>query len=116
MFLSDYFLILIIDFVMTHKYYFALASQDFLVNEEPLEEVLRERKNYYHSIAKEIDFWFVLEPDFINNATFYSKSNKLPKKCAAIISLDKQFIEWLKLRIGFVSIGTFQSSSFMANV
>nr|QCI04102.1 hypothetical protein [Antithamnionella ternifolia] len=100
---------------MTYQYYFALASQDFLVNEEPLEEVLRERKNYYHSIAKEIDFWFVLEPNFINSATFYSKSTTLPKKCAAIISLDKQFIEWLKLRIGFVSIGTFQSKSLFSS-
>lgn len=101
---------------MIYRYYFALASQDFLVNEEPLEEVLRERRNYYNSISKEIDFWFVLEPNFINEATFYSQSSKLPKKCAAIISLDKQFIEWLKLRISFVSIGTFELNSPFANV
>jgi len=111
MVLSNYFGSLIIYYIMTYKYYFALASQDFLVNEEPLEEVLRERKDYYNSISKEIDFWFVLDPDFVNHATFYSKSTKLPKKCAAIISLDKQFIEWLKLRMIFVSIGKFHSSS-----
>ena len=96
---------------MTYNYYFALASQDFLIHEEPIEEILRERQDYYNSINKKIDFWFILNPQFTDYAIFYHKQNKLPKNCAAIISLDKQFIQWLKLRIGFVSIGTFQSSS-----
>nr|QCI08181.1 hypothetical protein [Pterothamnion crispum] len=96
---------------MGYNYYFALASQDFLINEEPIEEILRERTDYYSSINKDIDFWFILDPKFIDSAIFYDQQNKLPKNCAAIISLDKKFIQWLKLRIGFVSIGTFQSSS-----
>nr|QCI05177.1 hypothetical protein [Centroceras clavulatum] len=100
---------------MTYQYYFVVASQDFLVKEEPIEEILRERKNYYKNICKEIDFWFIVNPSFIDNAMFYDNYKTLPKNCAAIISLDKQFIQWLKLRIGFVSIGTFQSPSLIYN-
>ena len=98
---------------MAYHYHFLIASQDFLVKEEPLEEILRERKNYYKSISKEIDFWFVLNPSFIDIATFDDNYVKLPKKCAAIVSLDKQFIQWLKLRIGFVALGNFQSSDLI---
>ncbi len=96
---------------MLYNYYFVLASQDFLVNEEPIEEILRERRSYYTSIRKDIDFWFILNPEFIDNAIFDHRYTKLPKNCAAIVSLDKQFIQWLKLRIGFVSTGKFKSSS-----
>lgn len=99
---------------MTYNYYFVLASQDFLVKEEPVEEILRERKNYYKSIKKEIDFWLVMSPTFIDKSSFDDTSIKLPKKCAAIISLDKQFIQWLKLRIGFVAVGNFQSSDLIS--
>jgi hypothetical protein len=98
---------------MPYNYYFVLASQDFLVKEEPIEEILRERKNYYQSIGKEIDFWFVMSPPFIDKAKFDDDYFELPKQCAAIISLDKQFIQWLKLRIGFVKVGTFQSSDLI---
>ena len=96
---------------MLYSYYFALASQDFLVNEEPVEEILRERKSYYASIRKEIDFWFILNPEFTEYAVFDNKYTKLPKDCAAIVSLDKKFIQWLKLRIGFVATGKFESSA-----
>ena len=99
---------------MSYNYHFVVASQDFLVKEEPLEEILRERTNYYNSIAKEIDFWFIMNPTFIDQATFDDNYVKLPKKCAAIISLDKQFIQWLKLRIGFVAVGTFQSANLLS--
>lgn len=94
---------------MVYNYYFVLASHDFLVNEEPMEEILRERRSYYTSISKDIDFWFISNPEFIDNAIFDHKYTKLPKDCAAIVSLDKQFIQWLKLRIGFVATGNFTS-------
>ena len=100
---------------MSYNYYFVVASQDFLVKEEPVEEILRERKNYYQSISKEIDFWFTLNPTFLDTAKFDDNYVKLPKQCAAIISLDKQFIQWLKLRIGFVAVGTFQSSHLISD-
>nr|QCI09120.1 hypothetical protein [Inkyuleea mariana] len=99
-----------------YNYYFAIASQNFLMNEEPIEEILRERTSYYKSINKDIDFWFVLNPTFINSSSFNSINQALAGSCAAIISFDKQFIQWLKLRIGFIAIGNFESTSlFITN-
>nr|YP_009399629.1 hypothetical protein [Digenea simplex]ARW69448.1 hypothetical protein [Digenea simplex] len=99
-----------------YKYYFAIASQDFFLYQEPIEEILRERTQYYQGLNKEIDFWFVINPNFLN---LIDKSNCLINtsgSLAAIVSLDKQFIQWLKLRIGFVYIGSFESKSvFLPN-
>nr|YP_010904189.1 hypothetical protein REQ04_pgp187 [Catenella fusiformis]WCH57440.1 hypothetical protein [Catenella fusiformis] len=92
-------------------YYFAIASKKFLVDTEPVEEILRERTNYYKSFDKDIDFWFVTNPKFISLPEFKNLKIKIPNPPAAIISLDQQFIRWLKLRIGFVAIGDFKSES-----
>nr|YP_009391359.1 hypothetical protein [Platysiphonia delicata]ARW59503.1 hypothetical protein [Platysiphonia delicata] len=94
-----------------YDYYFALASENFLLNEEPLEEILRERIEYYRNVNKSIDFWFVINPDFINSTNFRENQFKLPHSYAAIISLDQYFIKWLKLRMGFIFIGHFRSNS-----
>jgi len=99
-----------------YNYYFALASRHFLLNEEPIEEILRERTEYYYNNNKNIDFWLVIDPnldDFPKSIASYIDPDY---SYAAIISLDKQFIQWLKLRIGFVKIGEFTSNaSFITN-
>ena len=92
-------------------YYFAIASQDFLLNEEPIEEILRERTNHYESINKYIDFWFITNPLFINASSMSQIKKQLLKPSAAIISLNPRFIQWLKLRLVFVITGNFQSPS-----
>nr|AOM64599.1 hypothetical protein Riqu_120 [Riquetophycus sp.] len=94
-----------------NRYYFAVASEKFLTKEEPVEEILRERTDYYNSINKDIDFWLVKNPKFIHLKQFSHIKSQLISKPAAIISLDQQFIQWLKLRIGFVAIGHFESES-----
>lgn len=93
------------------KYYFAIASQDFLLNEEPVEEVLRERINHYENIKKIIDFWLVRNPTFINAPEMNIIKKQLTKPAAAIISENQVFINWLKLRLGFVIVGEFTSPS-----
>nr|QCI04575.1 hypothetical protein [Apoglossum ruscifolium] len=94
-----------------YNYYFAFASQNFLLNEEPLEEILRERTEYYKSINKNIDFWLILNPDFIDFSEFNIDYLQSKNSYAAIVSLDKHFIQWLKLRMTFISIGKFTSTS-----
>lgn len=94
-----------------NNYHFAIASQSFFLNQEPLEEILRERMQYYKSSNKDIDFWFVLNPSFVDYLKKDSVSFRKNNSVAAIVSLDKQFIQWLKLRIGFVYTGQFQSQS-----
>nr|YP_010902397.1 hypothetical protein REP52_pgp185 [Hypnea nidifica]WCH54252.1 hypothetical protein [Hypnea nidifica] len=94
-----------------NNYYFAIASKKFLAEAEPIEEILRERTNYYLNNKKIIDFWFIDNPKFINKPEFKGLKKKINSTPAAIISLDKEFIEWIKLRISFVLIGEFKSES-----
>ena len=92
-------------------YYFAIASQDFLLQEEPVEEILRERTQYYTIINKPIDFFLIKYPSFLkkNTQEIISIKKQLTKPTAAIISQNPKFIDWIKLRLGFVLIGQFNS-------
>nr|YP_010199311.1 hypothetical protein LK036_pgp196 [Gracilariopsis tenuifrons]AXF36233.1 hypothetical protein [Gracilariopsis tenuifrons]UAD89169.1 hypothetical protein [Gracilariopsis tenuifrons] len=100
---------------MNH-YYFVIASKHFLMNEEPIEEILRERTAHYKNIQKDIDFWFIPNPHFIKSLNINHINKELPENYAAIVSLDQKFIQWLKLRIGFVVIGQFQSDYLVSNI
>lgn len=95
-------------------YHYVLASQKFLMEEEPIEEVLKERTRNYEENNKEIDFWLVKEPDFLNSPEFAEIKAKCPQPSAAIVSTNKQFITWLKLRLEYVITGEFQSSSIFS--
>ncbi|MFO0058416.1 MAG: MgPME-cyclase complex family protein, partial [Cyanobacteriota bacterium] len=50
---------------MSTTYHFIAASEAFLTEEEPLEEVLRERTRNYQETGKAIDFWLVRRPAFL---------------------------------------------------
>lgn len=89
-------------------YYFALASRNFLLVQEPLEEVFRERVNYYQSNNKAIDFWLVPNPSFLEKAEMISFKDLVPNDAVAIVSTNPVFINWLKLRIGYVCVGQFE--------
>lgn len=88
-------------------YYYVLASQKFLTEEEPLEEVLQERIRNYQAKNKEKDFWLVKQPAFLAAPELADIRSKCPDPAAAIISTDKQFITWLKLRLEYVITGEF---------
>lgn len=92
-------------------YYYVLASQRFLTQEEPIDEVLKERTRHYHEQEKEIDFWLVNEPAFLNAPELAAIKAKCPQPASAIISTNPQFITWLKLRLEFVITGEFQAPS-----
>jgi hypothetical protein len=93
------------------KYYYVLASQHFLMEEEPIEEVLKERTRNYHEQEKEIDFWLVKQPAFLEAAEMKDIKKKCPQPAAAIISTNSQFITWLKLRLEYVITGEFSAPS-----
>ncbi len=93
-------------------YYFVLASDKFLLVEEPVEEILRERVQHYRRIKKPTDFWIVQSPAFLDSEQLSElrtqlKEAKLPEEHSAIVSTDKSFITWLKLRLNNVAIGSF---------
>lgn len=92
-------------------YYYVLASQKFLTEVEPLEEVLRERHRNYQEQGKEVDFWLVLEPAFLNTPAFANQKAKCPQPAAAIVSTNPTFIQWLKLRLEYVLTGEFTAPS-----
>lgn len=92
-------------------YYYVLASQKFLLQEEPFEEVLKERTRHYQEQEKQIDFWLVKQPAFLEAPEMAEIKAKCPQPAAAVISTNPQFITWLKLRLEFVITGEFQAPS-----
>lgn len=92
-------------------YYYLLASRGFLLEEEPIEEVLKERIRHYSEKGKEIDFWLVEQPAFLDAPELVAVKAKCPQPAAAIISTNEQFITWLKLRLEYVLTGQFQAPS-----
>lgn len=90
-------------------YYFALASNDFLFFEEPIEEILRERYQYYKRINLPLDFWLIRSPKFLQTSEMEELRDKLDssKSYSAIVSTDKIFVRWLKLRLLNVATGKF---------
>jgi hypothetical protein len=92
-------------------YYYLAASQKFLLEDEPLDEVLRERRRHYQEQEKEIDFWLVKQPAFLDSEGFSEIKSRCPQPAAAVISTDKTVITWLKLRLEYVITGEFQAPS-----
>ena len=103
-------------------YYLLMFQNDFLKN-NVIEELLRERTNYYLSQKKKRDFWIVLAPSFLNsieeknllNTVYFQKEKKEQKKkySAAFISTNKELINWIALRLGeFEAIDSFSSKDY----
>jgi len=95
---------------MTH-YHFVAASEAFLTEQEPLEEVLRERQRHYGEQDKQIDFWLVRRPAFLDAPELTALASSVPRPAAAVISSDEKFITFLKLRLEFVAKGSFEAPS-----
>lgn len=91
-------------------YYYILASQRFLL-EEPIEEVLKERTRHYHEQEKEIDFWLVKQPAFLEAPDMAEVKTQCPQLNVAIISTNSEFVTWLKLRLEYVLTGKFSAPS-----
>jgi len=89
-------------------YFFVAASEKFLTIEEPIEEILKERIRYYKENNKEIDFWLLKNPSFLQTSQFFDLTAKIPSPPAAVLSTDKKFITFLKLRLEFVAVGEFE--------
>lgn len=94
------------------KYYFIIGSQNFLLKEEPLEEVLRERFQYCLREKKAMNFWLIKSPKFLQSQKMNLLQTRLPQKSVVILSTSEMFARWLKLRYHHVGIGSFISPSF----
>ena len=95
---------------MNKIYHFIIFEQKDIFKNETVEELLRERANYYINKNKLCDFWILLNPFFIKEPSFLEKL-KLTNYCnkfkntnldfSVLVSTDIEFIKWIKLRIGF---------------
>ncbi|MEB3262188.1 MAG: MgPME-cyclase complex family protein [Cyanobacteriota bacterium] len=92
-------------------FHFVAASERFLTEEEPLEEVLRERLRHYGEQGKTVDFWLVRRPAFLECSELASVADAVPRPAAAVVSTDETFITFLKLRLEFVARGRFEAPS-----
>jgi hypothetical protein len=90
-------------------YHFVAASEPFLTEEEPLEEVLRERVRHYGEQGRTIDFWLVRRPAFLEAPELAPLAATVPRPAAAVVSTDPRFITFLKLRLEFVATGSFEA-------
>ena len=93
-------------------YHYILMSENDFINNLVLEELLRERSNYYLMKNKPIDFWVLYNPPFIRDniantilKSYYYKNlcnnNKFINNYSCLLSTNLNFIYWIKLRLGF---------------
>ena len=92
-------------------YYYVAASQKFLLEEEPFEEVIEERIRNYRERNKEIDFWFIKQPAFLEAPEMGEVKAKIPQPAAAVVTTNQQLATWLKLRLEYVVTGEFTAPS-----
>ncbi len=90
-------------------YHYVAASERFLCEEEPLAEVLRERQDHYKEQHKTVDFWLVRQPAFLDAEPVKACGAAIPRPAAAVISTDGKFIDFMKLRLEWVSRGQFEA-------
>ena len=103
---------------MNTKYHYIVMSQQDLLKNEIIEELLREKSYHYISQNKNPDFWILISPDFLNDKEI---NNKLKKSAfyklykdqiivsefknssefyGCIVSTDETLVTWLKVRLG----------------
>ena len=85
-------------------------TQKSLFANQVIEEILREKSNYYTAEVRQKDFWILTSPKFIfekeiikqiKDSRFYEIYKEDVKYLTAIVSTDKKYIRWLELRIGY---------------
>lgn len=98
---------------MTRNFYYIVMAQKDMLENEVLEEILRERASSYISKKKQLDFWLLISPKFLRQINTIRKTNFFQQhksdilnnnnsECyGCLISLDKDFIKWIELRLGF---------------
>ena len=104
---------------MNINHYLVMSQKDFLQN-QVIEEILREKSSYYMVQNKTPDYWILISPKFlsennlkekIKNTRFYkNQKSKIIFKSndsseiefyASLVSSDKEFMNWIKLRLGY---------------
>lgn len=78
-----------------------VCNADFLLNDiqnEAVAEQLREKKRFFSEQGKALDFFIVSEPAWLD-ARFPKEAAQVGRPCVALISTDKIWITFMKLRL-----------------
>ena len=97
------------------RYYFLIATQNFLLKQEPIEEVLRERVRHYESLNKDLDFGITNNLSFLDQVDLEYIKKQILEPSVAIFSLNPKFIDWLRLRMQYVIVGSYLSPHLIKN-
>jgi len=104
------------------NYCYVVSSKKYLLYQQPIEEVLREKSVYYSLNKKERDFWILMSTTAPINVTilkqiehermtFQEKLKKIQNiqkdQFVTIVSTNPKFINWLKLRFTNVLKGNY---------
>jgi hypothetical protein len=100
-------------------------TQESLLKNQVLEELLREKSNNYQINKQQKDFWILNSPNFINklnlsekikNSNFYNNNKNKNDHFSCLISLDKKYIQWIELRLGyFENVNSEISDNFVSD-
>ncbi|OAY79975.1 Uncharacterized protein ycf54 [Ananas comosus] len=92
------------------KYYFVVANAKFMLDEEEhFKELLYEKLRLYGERNKEQDFWLVVEPKFLDK--FPDITKRLKRPAAALVSTDRPWITFMKLRLDRVLSDSFDADT-----
>lgn len=83
----------------TKKWYALVANADFMlndVNNESVAEQLREKVRFYKEQEKDLDFFLVCEPEWLDDLP---QAKQVGRPAVAIVAADKMWITFMKLRL-----------------
>ena len=102
--ISLFFLILLLSTPKTPKqvkWYAVVANAQFMLHDvqnEAFPEQLRERKRLFGDKGKELDFFLVCEPAWLDG-DFAAEAKRIGRPAVALISTDATWITFMKLRL-----------------
>ena len=100
---------------MNKKYFYIAMSQQDLLKNQVIEEIVRERNNYFINRENPSNFWIIMSPFFLETNEILNKVKKtnffkIKQKeilyqnkfyTGVILSTNVEYINWLKLRLGY---------------
>jgi len=95
---------------MNNIYHCLVFEQNDFLENQVIEELLRERANYYIDKNQLNDFWVLTNPNFLKeknilknlkNTIYFKKRNTEKIFYSVLISTNVEFIKWIQLRIGY---------------
>uniref|UniRef100_M8CBC7 Ycf54-like protein n=1 Tax=Aegilops tauschii TaxID=37682 RepID=M8CBC7_AEGTA len=94
----------------SRTYYFLVANAKFMLDdEEHFQEQLQEKLRLYEERSKEQDFWLVIEPKFLDR--FPNVAKRLKRPAVALVSTDRNWIRFMKLRLDRVLAEQFDAET-----